>query len=774
MEQKKLNIDFRSGTWKGYLYQLQNEAPKPIPVLNTDLAVTKCRPPQYGSEWHGRLDRQEADKKCDEDGKYLIRTGITDQTRNVLIIRVLGVVKNFILYYEDGYHFVGEKKFERMFDLAKDGLITMYVESKAKDYINQMTNEPVYKSLNRYSNLECSKKKSTPISSENDEFYDHHVGTDESGIDVDCDVATPQHNQQRRKKFNPPSHQSDLITHPVLHKQILNQENSPRQHGFTKQHQSYQEQNHHRKFELVDGSPGKMTTCYAHDGEDRRAHRVSDVEGKEFHNLNLSGDRFKEQGKLEKVRPHRRSNVTPPLSNYQRKVLRNTRNSTTSSNSSSEDRNRSAALLETSASSVEISPYKTASPFTHMTSSSSSSSSSNQIHSRMTPLSQNKSRKKVLHQNSQKSNNLDKKLENIENHKSRQLHQQCEQRSRRKSCDSLKLRNNRSGSRQASVQMGFPSEEILKSNGNIQVQNHIGSPNKISPSHQSQLKNGYQDSFTQNENYYYYEKCHNFKIHTYKLQWCDYCGDFMWGWIQQGMQCTDCNMNVHKQCSKLLPADCNPTSKHLKRCFGVDLITFVKLKQSIRPAVVDCCVKEVESRGLHSEGLYRVPGNHDDILRLKNEFDQEDSTGYDVRLSEISDINTVCGVLKMYLRELPNPILPYQLYSRFINAAKLPMKDGKMKAVKDSIGLMPRPHYETFKVIVGHLGKVVQNSSHNEMTAKNLGIVFGPTLIKAPEPVGSQNLKLNPMRMLDLTENMNQQELIEFMITHRFDLFPSL
>ena len=75
----------------------------------------------------------------------------------------------------------------------------------------------------RYSNLECSRKKSTPISSENDEFYDQHVGTDESGIDVDCDVATPQHNQHRRKKSNPPSHQSDLITHPVLHKQILNQ-----------------------------------------------------------------------------------------------------------------------------------------------------------------------------------------------------------------------------------------------------------------------------------------------------------------------------------------------------------------------------------------------------------------------------------------------------------------------------------------------------------------------------------------------------------------------
>ena len=49
--------------------------------------LTQFRPPQYGSEWHGRLDRTEADRKCDEDGKYLIRTGITDETRNVLIIR---------------------------------------------------------------------------------------------------------------------------------------------------------------------------------------------------------------------------------------------------------------------------------------------------------------------------------------------------------------------------------------------------------------------------------------------------------------------------------------------------------------------------------------------------------------------------------------------------------------------------------------------------------------------------------------------------------------
>uniref|UniRef100_H2YZ18 Uncharacterized protein n=1 Tax=Ciona savignyi TaxID=51511 RepID=H2YZ18_CIOSA len=67
------------------------------------------------------------------------------------ILRVLGVVKNFKLYYEDGKHFVGEKRFDSVYDLVEDGLITMFVESKAQDYIERMVHEPVYNSLSRYS-----------------------------------------------------------------------------------------------------------------------------------------------------------------------------------------------------------------------------------------------------------------------------------------------------------------------------------------------------------------------------------------------------------------------------------------------------------------------------------------------------------------------------------------------------------------------------------------------------------------------------------------------
>lgn len=60
---------------------------------------------------------------------------------------------------------------------------------------------------------------------------------------------------------------------------------------------------------------------------------------------------------------------------------------------------------------------------------------------------------------------------------------------------------------------------------------------------------------------------------------------------------TDCLLNVHKQCSKLVPSDCQPILKHFKHVFGVDLTTLVKIRQTQRPAVVDMCITEIERRG---------------------------------------------------------------------------------------------------------------------------------------------------------------------------------
>ena len=59
----------------------------------------------------------------------------------------------------------------------------------------------------------------------------------------------------------------------------------------------------------------------------------------------------------------------------------------------------------------------------------------------------------------------------------------------------------------------------------------------------------------------------------------------------------DCGLNVHKQCSKLVPSDCQPDLRRIKKVFSCDLTTLVKAHNTTRPMVVDMCIQEIEARG---------------------------------------------------------------------------------------------------------------------------------------------------------------------------------
>jgi len=59
----------------------------------------------------------------------------------------------------------------------------------------------------------------------------------------------------------------------------------------------------------------------------------------------------------------------------------------------------------------------------------------------------------------------------------------------------------------------------------------------------------------------------------------------------------DCGLNAHKKCSEKVPNDCLPDMKYIKRMFGIDLTTLVKAQNTLIPAVVEMCIKEIENRG---------------------------------------------------------------------------------------------------------------------------------------------------------------------------------
>lgn len=89
--------------------------------------------------------------------------------------------KNFRLYH-DGKHFVGEKRFESIHDLVTDGLITLYVETKAAEYIAKMTINPIYEHVG-YTTLNCEPalKRHTPVLQDAPDERDGVDGLEEAG-----------------------------------------------------------------------------------------------------------------------------------------------------------------------------------------------------------------------------------------------------------------------------------------------------------------------------------------------------------------------------------------------------------------------------------------------------------------------------------------------------------------------------------------------------------------------------------------------------------------
>nr|XP_061802327.1 N-chimaerin isoform X2 [Nerophis lumbriciformis] len=223
------------------------------------------------------------------------------------------------------------------------------------------------------------------------------------------------------------------------------------------------------------------------------------------------------------------------------------------------------------------------------------------------------------------------------------------------------------------------------------------------------------------------------RVHTFRgPHWCEYCANFMWGLIAQGVKCADCGLNVHKQCSKVVPNDCQPDLRHVKKVYSCDLTTLVKAHNTKRPMVVDMCIQEIEARGLQSEGLYRISGFSELVEDVKLAFDR-DGERADISSSVYEDINIITGALKLYFRELPIPLITYDAYPRFIESAKISDAEKRLESLHDALKLLPPAHCESLRYLMAHLKRVTQCEKENLMSSENLGIVFGPTLMRSPD-----------------------------------------
>lgn len=178
------------------------------------------------------------------------------------------------------------------------------------------------------------------------------------------------------------------------------------------------------------------------------------------------------------------------------------------------------------------------------------------------------------------------------------------------------------------------------------------------------------------------------------------------------------------------PAASAGTSGH--PIFGVDLTTQLVRDNVEVPPILEICADAIERVGIQNMGIYRLSGTTSRVQKLKAKFDADWSSVDLMNDEALSDINIVAGCLKLWFRELPEPLLTYALYPAFIEAAKV--EDDYLRQIRlhEQVNELPDANYATLRFLMAHLDRVRAQEGINQMSAHNLAIVFGPTLLSPP------------------------------------------
>ncbi|KAM8803514.1 rho GTPase-activating protein 12 isoform 4-T4 [Rhynchonycteris naso] len=168
--------------------------------------------------------------------------------------------------------------------------------------------------------------------------------------------------------------------------------------------------------------------------------------------------------------------------------------------------------------------------------------------------------------------------------------------------------------------------------------------------------------------------------------------------------------------------------------FGANLANLCQRENSTVPKFVRLCIEHVEQYGLDVDGIYRVSGNLAVIQKLRFAVNHDEKL--DLNDSKWEDIHVITGALKMFFRELPEPLFTFNHFNDFVNAIKQEPRQ-RVTAVKDLIKQLPKPNQDTMQILFRHLKRVIENGEKNRMTYQSIAIVFGPTLLKPEKESGN-------------------------------------
>ncbi|XP_039999597.1 rho GTPase-activating protein 29-like isoform X1 [Xiphias gladius] len=259
--------------------------------------------------------------------------------------------------------------------------------------------------------------------------------------------------------------------------------------------------------------------------------------------------------------------------------------------------------------------------------------------------------------------------------------------------------------------------------------------------------------------------------------------------VFHGAECEECSLACHKKCLETLAIQCGHKKLQGRlHLFGIDFAQAAKNSPDGIPFIIKKCTSEIESRALNIKGIYRVNGAKSRVEKLCQAFEN----GKD--LVELSDLSPhdISNVLKLYLRQLPEPLILYRYYNDFIGLSKECQRVIVEEAdkpqntqtgerggpsiqlnrvifkIRDLLRQLPSANYRTLRFLIAHLNRVTEQVEENKMTASNLGIIFGPTLVKPRQTDAEVSLS-------SLVDYPYQALMVELLVRHFqtvFDVSP--
>uniref|UniRef100_A0A7N8Y0G6 ABR activator of RhoGEF and GTPase n=1 Tax=Mastacembelus armatus TaxID=205130 RepID=A0A7N8Y0G6_9TELE len=205
-------------------------------------------------------------------------------------------------------------------------------------------------------------------------------------------------------------------------------------------------------------------------------------------------------------------------------------------------------------------------------------------------------------------------------------------------------------------------------------------------------------------------------------------------------------------------------SKKQSGVFGVKINVVTKRERSKVPYIVRQCIEEVEKRGIDEVGIYRISGVATDIQALKTAFDTN-TKDILVMLSDM-DINAIAGTLKLYFRELPEPLLTDRLYPAFMEGIALSDPAAKENCMMHLLRSLPDPNLMTFLTLLEHLKRVAEKEPINKMSLHNLATVFGPTLLRPSESESTKGQHITSASDIWSHDVMAQVQVLLYYLQH--------